>query len=159
MGIRARTKPLHAKYAFMLRDPSHALLAKFQKATGLGITVQQGDYREGGAIAKMKESTTADFKNVKLERGVDMNQDLYTWVKECVNMMAHLPEGAGVASPLQLRNLDLDQLKRNRDLLLTAHMFNCQPADYEDFQGDGTSSDIQLESLEISMEYYNKVWA
>lgn len=158
MGIRARTKPLHAKYAFMLRDPSRQMLAKFQKATGLGLTLNIAEYGEGGAIAKMKEATTANFKNVKLERGVDVNQDLYSWTKECVDMMANPGVGTGVASPNQLRNLDLDQLRRDRTILLTCHIYNAQPADYEDIQGDNTSGDIQLEMLELALEYYNKVW-
>ena len=160
MSVRARNRPLVGKYAFTLHDLSEGITeAKFQKATGAEVTIAQGEYSEGGAIAPMKEGTRASYGNITLEHGVFENEELYNWVLDMVDMMANQPEGKGVASPDQLRNFSLRQLRRDRTVLFTLEMYNCQPARFMPMEGDNSSDDIQIEELEFSMEYFDRVLA
>ena len=71
MAKAARSRALVGRYAFWVRDQTSGLVqAKFQKATGAAMTINIGEYTEGGAQAPMKEATTASFSNLVLEHGV-----------------------------------------------------------------------------------------
>jgi len=155
--MHARSRPLVGKYAFMVRDLSQGIRqAKFQQASGAGMTINLGEYSEGGAQAPMKEATTASFDNVTLAHGIIETSELYNWVLECIDMMAASPFGAGVASPGQLRNLVIDQLRRDRTVLMSLELYNAQPARFNPGDFDNTSSDIQVEELEVAYEYFNR---
>ena len=158
MGVRARNRELVGKYAFLLTDLKQGIReAKFQKASGAEITIAQGEYSEGGAIAPMKENTRASYGNITLEHGVWENMELYEWVLESIDIMANAPEGIGVASPNQLRNFELEQLRRDRTTLFTLQLYNCQPARFKPMDADNTSDDVQVEELEMAIEYFHKV--
>jgi len=158
MSVAARSRPLAGKYAFWVRDLSSGIRqARFQKATGAAMTINQGEYSEGGSLAPMKEATTASFSNVTLEHGVFDNFELYEWVEEIINMLADSPFGSGVASPDQLRNFSIDQLRRDRTVIKTIQMKNCQPAGFDPGEFDNTSTDVQVETLELSMEWFTIV--
>jgi phage tail-like protein len=105
----------------------------------------------------MKETTTATYSNVTLEHGVFENTEIYDWVKECIDMLVFSPFGSGVASPDQLRNFAIDQLRRDRTVLKTVLNYNCQPADFKPFEFDNTSTEIQVELLELAIEYFDIV--
>jgi len=155
--MHARSRPLVGKYAFMVRDLSLGITqAKFQQATGAGVTINIGEYYEGGAQAPMKEATTASFDNLSLQHGVIQSSELYEWVLECINMLADSPYGSGIASPGQLRNLAIDQLRRDRSVLVTLELYNAQPASYKPGDHDNTSSDVQIEEMEVAYEYFNR---
>lgn len=156
MANAARSRALVGKYAFWVRDLDFGLVeAKFQKATGAAMTINQGEYQEGGALAPMKEATTASFSNVTLERGVDISVELLDWVKTVCDMMVNVPFGSGTRSPNHLRNISIEQRRRDRSVLRTTRMFNCQPAGYDPGEHDNTSTEIQLETLEFSMEFFD----
>lgn len=155
--MHARSRPLVGKYAFIVRDLSQGIQqAKFQKASGAGMTINIGEYTEGGAQAPMKEATTASFDNLTLEHGVDVTEELWTWASQVINMLQESPFGAGVASPGQLRNLAVDQLKRDRTRLFTLEIFNAQPAKFVPSDHDNTSTEVQVEVLEVAYEYFNR---
>ncbi len=155
MATAARNRPLVGKYAFWVRDLSNGIrVARFQKATGLGMTLNIGEYSEGGAQAPMKEATRASFSNVTFEHGVFDNMELYEWVLDIIDMLTNMPFGSGVASPDQLRNLAVDQLNRDRSVLRTVHLFNAQPASFKPGEFDNTSNDVQVEELEVAYEYF-----
>lgn len=155
MAVAARSRPIVGKYAFWVRDLSQGIVqAKFQKCTGIGMTVNIGELSEGGSLAPMKEATRVTFANATLEHGVFENLELYEWILDVCDMLAFLPEGAGVASPEQLRNLAIDQLRRDRSVLRSTVLHNAQPAGYKPGEHDNTSNDAQVEELEIAYEYF-----
>jgi len=154
MGTAARSRPLVGKYAFWVRASSGINVAKFQKATGAGMTINIGEYSEGGSQAPMKEATRASFSNVTLEHGVWQDEEIWAWVLQIIDMMKDSPFGSGVASPNQLRNFAIDQLRRDRTVLRTVHLLNCQPAGFKPGEFDNTSNDVQVEELELALEYF-----
>jgi phage tail-like protein len=156
MPANARSRPLVGKYAFIVRDLSNNIKqAKFAKATGGGMTINIGELAEGGAQCPMKEATTASFENLTLAHGVFENMELYNWVLECINIFAHAPTGVGVASPGQLRNLCVDQLRRNRSVLKTVEYYNAQPGGkFNPGEHDNSSTEVQVEELEIAYEWF-----
>lgn len=156
MATAARSRPLVGKYAFWVRDLSSGIqVAKFQKATGAAQTLNIGEYTEGGAQAPMKEITTSSFSNITLEHGVFENTELWNWIVTICDMLSDSPFGSGVASPDHLRNFAIDQLKRDRTVLRTITLYNCQPTSYSPGEFDNTSTDIQVETLELAFEYFD----
>jgi phage tail-like protein len=154
----ARTRPLVGKYAFIVRNfTTGTTEAKFSKASGGGMTINIGELSEGGAQCAMKEATTASFENLTLTHGVFEDMTFYAWVEECVNIMAHAPEGIGTASPNQLRNISIDQLRRNRSVLFTIEYYNAQPGGkFSPGDFDNSSSEVQVEELELAFEWFVK---
>ena len=158
MTTAARSRPLVGKYAFWVRDISSGIVeAKFQKATGGGMTLNIGEYAEGGAQAPMKEAMTASYANLTLEHGVFENTELYDWVTEVIDMLKGKGMGAGRASPEHLRNFAVDQLRRDRTVLRTVMYYNCQPAAFDPGDNDNTSNDVQVETLELAPEWFDVV--
>jgi phage tail-like protein len=155
--MHARSRPLVGKYAFWVRDLTQGIVqAKFSTATGGGMTINIGEHAEGGAQAPMKEGTTATFDNLTLTHGVIESSELYDWVIEVIDMLKASPYGKGVASPGQLRNLAVDQYRRDRTVLYTKEYYNCQPANFDPGDNDNTSTEIQVETLEIAFEYFDR---
>ena len=156
--MHARSRPLVGKYAFQVRDLSQGIRqAQFQQATGAGMTINIGEYAEGGSQAPMKEATTASYDNVTLQHGVIEDSELYDWVLEVIDMLASSPFGAGTDSPGQLRNLAIDQLRRSRSILYTLELYNAQPARFTDGEHDNNSTDVQVEELELAYEYFDRI--
>jgi phage tail-like protein len=151
MANATRNREIFAQYAFEVHDTSDGLLtSKFQKCTGGKMTFNIATLSEGGALADMKEAT---FGNVTLSRGMSVVSGFYNWCLQLADFMAHSPEGAGVASPGQLRNLRLNHLRRDRTVGVLWHMYNCQPADFVPGEADNTSNELAIESLEVAYEY------
>lgn len=160
MATAARTRPLVGKYAFKVRDLSLGIVqAQFQKCSGIGMTLNIGEYSEGGSLAPMKEATRASFSNATLEHGVFENMELYNWVLTVIDMLTASPFGSGTASPDHLRNFSIDQMRRDRTVLRTVKLFNCQPASFKPGEFDNTSNDVQVEELELAYEYFDVVGA
>ncbi|HUW10068.1 MAG TPA: phage tail protein [Anaerolineae bacterium] len=161
MGMAARSRPLVGKYAFQVRDLHDGIKqAKFQKCTGIGVTLNIGEYSEGGAQAPMKEVTRVSYSNAMLEHGVFENHEISDWVEDCINELTSSPDGTGaLRSPLQLRDFSVDQLRRDRSILHTNILRNCQPASWKPGEHDNTSNDVQVEELEIAYEYFYKKMA
>jgi len=154
--MHSRSRPLVGKYAFTVHDLSMGIeQAKFQKATGLSMTLNIGEYSEGGAVAPMKEVTRATFANCSLQHGVFENEELYSWVRETVNMLVGPPIGAGVASPGQLRNFSIRQRRRDRSVLKTVDLYNAQPTTFSPGEFDNDSNDVQVETLELAYEWFD----
>ena len=157
MGVKARSRELLAKYAFLVYDISSGMQnAKFQQCTGGEVSFAIGEYAEGGAAAPMKEPTRASFSNYTLQHGVSStNTDFYDWCKEIYDYLANVPEGTGVNSPLHLRNLEIRQLTRGRSVAKTVQIYNASPTRFSPGEFDNTSDDVQIEELEIAYEQFN----
>ena len=157
MAVATRSRELQSKYAFEVFDTSDGLLtSKFQKASGYAMDINIAEYSEGGAIAPMKESTRVSFSDFTLERGISLTSGFYRWCLLCANMLAYTPEGAGVASPSQLKNLFIKHYRRNRTKFMTINFMNCQPKKFVPSEADNTSIDINIESLEVAYEFFTR---
>jgi len=143
-------------YAFTVHDLSQGIrTAKFQKCTGIEMSIAVPEYSEGGALAPMKEGTRVSFANATLSRGMAEDNEFYTWCLEMADMLAHVPEGAGVDSPDQLRDFEVRQMRRSRTVAKSMPLYNCQPARFKPFEGDNESDDLQIQELEIAYEYFD----
>ena len=160
MSVKARSRILAPKYAFLVQDWSGGFTtSRFQQCTGLEVAFAIAEYAEGGAIAPMKEATRASFSNFTLSRGIDVVTDFWDWCMELCRMLGNLPTGRGVASPDQLRDFGIYQLQRDRSVLKTVPCYNCQPARFKPIDSDNMSDDIQIEELEVAYEFFDVVVA
>ncbi len=61
-------------------------VAGFQECSGLEIETEVFEYREGGLNTYVhKLPVRAKYKNITLKRGLDENQDLYSWYVKAMN--------------------------------------------------------------------------
>jgi phage tail-like protein len=158
MPTKARSRELLSKFLFTVNDMSGGFgnLSKFQKASGLECTIAWTEYAEGGAIAPIKEPGRVTFGNVTLARGVSEDEHFYDWCKECIDMLAHMPEGKGRLTLDLLRDLVVWQNDRTQKARIKWPMYSCGPAKWSPSDWDNMSDDIQIESLEMALWFFDR---
>jgi phage tail-like protein len=157
MATRARSRRLYSQFLFTVHDMSSGFqTSKFQKASGLKMTIAHAEYAEGGAMANIKEPARAKFGDVTLTRGVSDDESFYHWCRESVDMQLHVPEGAGVLTEDLLRNLCIYQNNRRQQPVIKWPLYSCSPADWTPSTWDNMSDEIQIEELVISLWYFDR---
>lgn len=160
MATQARSRELFSKFLFTVHDMSSGFqTSKFQKCTGLKKTIAHAEYAEGGAFTPMKEPGRVTYANITLTRGVSEDDDFYTWCEESCSMMANFPEGSGVPVLELLRNLQIWQRDRTQAVRKKFKCYSCSPAVWDPSEWDNMSDDVQVESLEIALWYFQKAAA
>jgi len=153
MSTATRVEERLAQYAFVVYDISGDLESYWRTANVPQVTFEVGSIREGGAQFPVKEVTIGDVDNFTLSRGlVPIRTSLWDWLTESGMYTAGLPTGAGVASPNNLRNLVIAQLRRDRTVAVEVTCYNCQCRTWKPGGFDNMSSDIQVEEAEIVCE-------
>ena len=153
MATATRTEERLAQYAFIVRDLSGGLETDWREANVPKVTWEVGIDRDGGAIFPKKEVTIADVDNFTLTRGlIPQRTSLWAWVTQSGSYVAGMPYGKGVASPNHLRDLVIDQMRRDRTVAVSVKCFNCQVVSWGPGGFDNMSSDLQIESAEIACE-------
>jgi phage tail-like protein len=117
-------------------------VASFRECTGLTISTDQVDYREGTDVPLSVRKLTCLTKYVPLvlKRGQTKNKDLWNWYKNIVNGVSDRRNGAVVL-----------QDEEHNDVLRWTfeNGFICK---YEGSGLNATSNDVSIESIEICHE-------
>lgn len=157
MSSQARSRELMQKFLFTVHDASGGFQsAKFQKATGLEVTVGVAEYSEGGAFAPIKEPGRFSYGNVTLERGVSESMDFYNWVLQVGDMMSNMPEGEGLLTLDMLRDFYIKQKDRTQTGRIRYDLYATFPARYNPSDWDNTTDEVQLEELELAQWFFDK---
>jgi phage tail-like protein len=153
MGTATRTDERLGQYAFIVRDLSGGLEAYFRDAQVPKVTFEKGEIREGGSLFPVKEATIGNIDDITLNRGLVPSQSsLWDWLTESGKFTAGMPFGKGVRSPNNLRNISIDQLRRDRSKAMIVKLYNCQALSWQPGGFDNMSSDIQVETLVFCCE-------
>jgi len=153
MSSATRTEERLAQYAFVIRDLSGDLESYWRRANVPKVRFEEGKIREGGAIFPLKENTVGEVENATLERGlVPIRTSLWDWLTECGSYTAGIPFGSGVASPGYMRDIAIDQLRRDRSVAMTVTLFAARIISWQPGNFDNEATEIQVEIAEVSYE-------
>jgi phage tail-like protein len=155
MGQQARSRELAGQYNFLVEDLSGGLSnSKYRDVSGGDVNFEIALNREGGAVYAQKMATIANVDDITLSVGlIPSGGEMYDWLLENCDVLASMPEGAGVDDPYNLRTLAIAGLSRGRRDLIAWNCHNCQVAGYPMFQFDNNSGDILIEQLILAYEY------
>lgn len=111
--------------------------AKFKSCSGLGFTVEEVSYSEGGNLLPHKRPGRMSTKNVTLARGLTKDEDIYRWAKN-----------------REVRNISIVQMDNGEPV---ARWF-LEGAFVVDYSLDewSDSSEVQMENIEVSYNDFDK---
>jgi len=117
-------------------------VASFRECSGLSMTTDAVDYREGTDIPLSVRKLTAirKFVNIVLKVGITQNKDLWNWYKNILNGVADRRNGAIVL-----------QDEEHNDVLRW-QFENGWICKWEGPSMNATSNDVAIESIEICHE-------
>jgi len=117
-------------------------VASFRECSGLSMTTDAVDYREGTDIPLSVRKLTAirKFVNIVLKVGITQNKDLWNWYKNILNGIADRRNGAIVL-----------QDEEHNDVLRW-QFENGWICKWEGPSMNATSNDVAIESIEICHE-------
>jgi len=152
MGIPATYRKLYPRFKFRVHVDGFESAA-FQKATGFKVTLGEMKYYEGGAMVPYKEPGLGEVGDITLERGVSKQIDFYSWILECINVMANLPGGIGRPSPQFFRQLVITQMDRDDSRAIDMVCHWAFPKDWTGGEWDNTSNEFTIESLVVAYHH------
>jgi phage tail-like protein len=117
-------------------------VAAFRECSGLNLTTDAVDYREGTdkALHTRKLTGLRKYSNITLKRGFTDNKDLWKWYKNIVNGVTDRRNGAIVL-----------QDEEHRDVLRW-HFEAGWICKWEGPTMNATSNDVAVEAIEICAE-------
>ena len=117
-------------------------VASFRECSGLSLTTDAVDYREGTdkPLSVRKLTGLRKYTNITLKRGYTDNQDLWKWYKNIVNGVPDRRNGAVVLQDEQHK----DVLRWNFD--------NGWICKWEGPTLNATGNDVAIENIEICHE-------
>ena len=140
MATTARVDPFRG-YNFRV-EMDQTSVASFRECSGLSMTTDPVDYREGTdtPLSVRKLTGLRKFSNITLKRGFTQNEDLWKWYKNVLNGVADRRNGAVVL-----------QDEQHNDVLRW-NFTNAWIAKWEGAMMNATSNDVAIESIEICPE-------
>ena len=125
-------------------------IAAFSEASIPDITIDSVDYREGtDPIYKRPLSGLSTYGRVTLRRGLTDALDLYEWQQ--------LVLGNGSGAPGVKRNVSIILINAAGDDKSRWNIVNAWPTKYETGGLNASTSDVVVETLELAMDYMQRV--
>ncbi|QAU25018.1 phage tail protein [Dyella sp. M7H15-1] len=125
-------------------------VAAFAEASVPDITVDSVDYREGtDPIYKRPLSGLTSYGRLSLKKGLTDGMDLYNWQQQVSQL--------GSGSPNAQKNISLILLDTDGSEKVRWNVINAWPTKYETSGMNAASSDVMVETLELAMEYMNRI--
>jgi phage tail-like protein len=117
-------------------------VASFRECSGLTLTTDPVDYREGTDIPLSPRKLTGmtKFSNITMKRGYTQNEDLWNWYKNVLNGVSDRRNGAVVL-----------QDEEHNDVLRW-NFTNAWVCKWEGAMMNATSNDVAIETIEICPE-------
>jgi phage tail-like protein len=140
MATATRVDPLRG-FNFRV-ELDNTSVASFREASGLTLTTDPVDYREGTDmwLSVRKLPGLRKYSNITLKRGITTNEDLWDWYKNILNGVDDRRNGAIVLQDEQHN----DQLRWEFQ--------NGWITKWEGATMNATSNDVAIESIEIVHE-------
>lgn len=125
-------------------------VAAFSEASVPDINVDTVDYREGtDPIYKRPLSGLTNYGRLTLKKGLTDGMDLYNWQQQVSQL--------GSGSPAAQKNISLVLMDTDASEKLRWNVINAWPVKYETSGLNASSSDVLVETLELVMDYMNRV--
>lgn len=125
-------------------------VAAFAEATVPDISVDAVDYREGtDPIYKRPLSGLTSYGRLSLRKGLTDGMDLYNWQQQVSQL--------GSGSPNAQKNISLILMDTDGSEKVRWNVINAWPTKYETTGMNASSSDVMVETLELAMDYMNRI--
>ena len=125
-------------------------VAAFSEASVPDITVDTVEYREGtDPIYKRPLSGLTSYGRLTLKKGLTDGMDLYNWQQQVSQLGS---TSASAQKNISLVLMDTDSSEKTR-----WNVINAWPVKYETSGLNASSSDVLVETLELVMDYMNRV--
>jgi phage tail-like protein len=121
---------------------NNTAVASFRECSGLTLSTDAVDYREGTDVPLNVRKLTGlrKYTNITLKRGYTQNEDLWNWYKNIVNGVTDRRNGAVVL-----------QDEQHKDVLRW-NFVNAWISKWEGPTMNATSNDVAIETIEITPE-------
>lgn len=130
--------------------------AGFQKVTGLGVTVNRAEYREGTDPPGMRKYPgLSNVEEVTLERGFapDGDKELFSWFE----LVKPFADSNSVPDPEFRKDIEIQVMDKTGNVIKTYQLFNAWPAEYRLADMDAQSDDPLIASVIIVCEDFNEI--
>lgn len=127
--------------------------AGFMKASGLKMTTDEVEYREGGDnVTPHKSPGQTKFDNLTFERGMSESLDLWNWASEIFSVA-----GESSCDPAFRRNISVILMDRCGMEAKRWSVYRAWPSAWETDDFDAMDSGIAIERLVITHEGFDLV--
>ncbi|KAF1687897.1 phage tail protein [Pseudoxanthomonas broegbernensis] len=125
-------------------------VAAFSEASVPDVNVETVDYREGtDPNYKRPLSGLTSYGRLNLKKGLTDGLDLYNWQQQISQL--------GSGSPGARKNISLVLMDADGSEKVRWNIINAWPVKYETSGLNAGSSDVMVETLELAMEYMNRI--
>lgn len=122
--------------------------SRFKEASGLSVELPVKEITEGGENRfRHRVPEVARYTNLVLKRGLMVpERSFYTW---CMRTMSH-----NLASPLELKSVQVVLLNEKAQPLKTWNLFNAWPVKWSVSDFNSMEGQVVIESLELAYQYF-----
>jgi len=117
---------------------------RFQEVSGLSVTVNTTDYKEGGEnrfVHKLPQETS--YNNVVLKRGIIKNSSITQWCKKAIENFHFEPQ-----------NVLVTLLNENHQELCSWNVVHAYPVQWSFTGLNAERGELLIESLELNYHYF-----
>jgi phage tail-like protein len=150
--VFGKPRSFHKKFKFVVQVDGFQggdAKAYFQKASEVSAEVAKVEYSEGGTLIPDKSPGRVTVTDVTLERGVTVNQDLYDWFVDVVDIAAN----SGIIDPQYKRMVDLVQQDRDGTTLRRWRLHNAWPVKFTAGEWDNEADENVIEMVTLTYDY------
>jgi phage tail-like protein len=117
---------------------------RFTEASGLSVELGTEEMAEGGENRFLhKFPTRAKYPELVLKRGLLVNSEVVTWIRECIEDLN-----------IQPKNIDVKLLNEEHEPLMTWHVVNAYPTKWAVSDLNATANAVVIETLQFFYQYF-----
>lgn len=130
----------------------------FTKTDFPEIQFDEVEFNPGGSMFPTKAAGRAKFSDVTLEKGIaqtgtDIEDTLLDWIKLVIAVRAM----TGGVPANYMKDVDLVKYDRPGNAIKRFRLFGAWPKTAKFGEGDGSSSDNDIETVTLTYQYFDKV--
>ena len=117
---------------------------RFTEVGGLSVEMATEEVAEGGENRFIqKYPTRAKYPELVLKRGLLLNSEIVTWIRQCIEDYNIKP-----------KNIDIKLLNEEHQPLLTWHVVNAYPTKWAVSDLNASSNAVVIETLQLFYQYF-----
>lgn len=145
----------YKSFRFTVEISGHMVFAKagFQKVSGLQMSTEVVEYREGGDnLTVSKSPGLTKFEPITLERGMSEDNDMWNWASKLFDMDRTEHDTVKYKANVKIKLKD-----RNGVVVKAWEIPNAWISRYETGEFDAMGNNVMLETIELQHEGFKRV--
>lgn len=141
----------YKSFRFEVEIAGNMVFAKagFQKVSGLNMTTEVIEYREGGdSLTVSKTPGLTSFEAITLERGMSEDSDMWDWASKLFDFNSV----AQVNSPKYRANMKIKLKDRAGTVVKIWEVPNCWVSEYSTGEFDAQGNSVMIETIKVVHE-------